>query len=312
MIRKEKNHVINSIVRNCCIPAWLKDLDPILAGGSVLYFYLMFGDENSFASKKVMAKIKMVDRFSTNKEIRKYLLNKSDGITDYPGDVDVWFASEEALASAMASVPSSNAIKTSNWANTFLLRNRVFPRMRSLQVVKKVQESPESLIESFDLANCMIAWRDDTLYIDDRLDAAFASGALEYVNNPYEGDLTFASKLYNAIRLFKYADRYSLSFSDEIHSIILSLFLEADDADLKEYAEKTSFQNIHYGKVYASENTVRSMMQNLAYSISIWYGMKNFREENLAFLIGLKSKELLVAQEFVKSAFGEGASSPGW
>ena len=84
--------------------------------------------------------------------------------------------------------------------------------MNKIQVIKKVYDNPESLINDFDIANCMIAWQDNTLYIDERLDKAFDSGLIHLVNNPFEEELTIGSKLFSVIRYFKYSERYSFFF----------------------------------------------------------------------------------------------------
>lgn len=307
MIRTEKNEVINFIVNNFFIQDFFKDNDPIIAGGSILYLYYHFRDKNSLYAKRVLSKAKSVKKLQALKSLypKFYSGNGTLGVMGYSGDIDVWLPSEEALSLALAKAAfTQTPFCSTNWAETFPLNNDLFPRMNKIQVIKKVYDNPDSLIHSFDIANCMIAWKDNTLYVDERLDQAFDSGLIHLVNNPFKEELTIGSKLFNVLRYFKYSERYSLSFSEEMNQITLGLIMEIDDLNLKEYEKKIQISNSHYGVTTATSNTIRSMIQSLVRKIPHWYSMNSFREEDLAFLVALRSDQLSGVTNFIKHALG--------
>lgn len=308
MIRAEKNEVINSIVNDFFIQDFFKDNNPIIAGGSILYLYYHFRDEDSLYSKKVMSRARSVKKIQALKTLshNPYSIEvRRGGVMGYAGDIDVWLPSDEALNLVLAkSAFTKTPFSSTKWADSFNVENALFLNMLKLQIIKKVYDNPESLINSFDIANCMIAWQDNTLYVDERLDQAFDSGLIHLVNNPFEEELTIGSKLFNVLRYFKYSERYSLSFSEEINQIALSLLLEIDDLDIKEYEEKVQISNSHYGKTIATSNTIRSMIEKFVRKIPHWYSMDSFREEDLTFLVGLNSDQLSGVTSFVKHALG--------
>ena len=307
MIRTEKNEVINSIVNDFFVEDFFKDNDPIIAGGSILYLYYHFRDKNSLYSKRVISKAKSVKKLQTLNSLspKPYSGDGTLGVMGYTGDIDVWLPNDEALNLVLAkSAFTKTPFSSTNWADSFHFQNDLFPRMSKIQVIKKVYENLESLINSFDIANCMIAWQDNTLYIDERLDKAFDSGMIHLVNNPFKEELTIGSKLFNILRYFKYSERYSLSFSQEMNQIALNLLLEIDDLDLKEYEEKIQISNSHYGVTTATSNTIRSMIQQFVRKIPHWYSMDSFREEDLTFLVSLNSDQLSSVTNFIKHALG--------
>jgi len=307
VIRTEKNEVINSIVNDFFVEDFFKDNDPIIAGGSILYLYYHFRDKNSLYSKRVISKAKSVKKLQTLNSLspKPYSGDGTLGVLGYTGDIDVWLLNDEALNLVLAkSAFTKTPFSSTNWADSFHFQNDLFPRMNKIQVIKKVYDNPESLINSFDIANCMIAWQDNTLYIDERLDKAFDSGMIHLVNNPFKEELTIGSKLFNILRYFKYSERYSLSFSQEMNQIALNLLLEIDDLDLKEYEEKIQISNSHYGVTTATSNTIRSMIQQFVRKIPHWYSMDSFREEDLTFLVSLNSDQLSSVTNFIKHALG--------
>lgn len=308
MIRAEKNEVINSIVNDFFVENFFKDNDPIIAGGSILYLYYHFRDKNSLYAKRVLSKAKSVKKLQALQSLSPnsyYIGNGKLGIMGYTGDIDVWLPNEEALSLALAKAAfTKTPFSSTNWADSFHFENGLFPRMNKVQVIKKVYDNLDSLIHSFDIANCMIAWQDNTLYVDDRLDQAFDSGLIHLVNNPFEEELTIGSKLFNVLRYFKYSERYSLSFSEEMNQITLGLIMEIDDLDLEEYEKEIQISNSHYGVITKASNATRSMIQSLVQKIPHWYSMDSFREEDLAFLVALRSDQLSGVTNFIKRALG--------
>ena len=309
MIRVEENSAINKIVREIYIPDCLSDKNPIIAGGSILHLYLHLKDEGSELYRRMLSEYEKWARKSVLVNPVK-IHNKNVWLE---GDIDLWFDTEEAISEAIGRAEADAKgyynkrrltvkHKPSNWAVSFLMNqdNRFLGSCHVVQIIKNPASSPESLIASFDMVNSMIAWQNGKLYIDDRLDEAFADGMIRYANNPFEKEMTIASKLFNALRLFKYADRYALSFSEEIDSIILGVYLEADDVDLSKYEQRIELAASHYGRKYSSVNNVKSMMEALSRHFETWYSMKTFREENLAFFVSLQKDEFKIATRAVK------------
>jgi len=302
MIRVEENSAINKIVREIYIPDCLSDKNPIIAGGSILHLYLHLKDEGSELYRRMLSEYEKWGRKSV-------LQNPTVTYTRnlwLEGDIDFWLDSEEAINEVIARAEATSELtkrrEPSNWAASYIKRqrNHFLGNCHEVQIIRKPASSPESLISTFDIANAMIAWQNGKLYIDDRLDKAFADGLIRYVNNPFENKMTIASKLFNALRLFKYAKKYSLSFSKEIDSVILGVYLEADDVDLSKYEQRIEIAASHYGRKYSSVNNVRSMMEALGRNFEEWYSMKTFREENLAFFVSLQKHELRFATKLVR------------
>ena len=317
MIRVEENHFINHLVENYLIPDGIRETNPILAGGSILYLYLNYSDESSFNSRCLKSYLEKMKRLSNKKALSTYYRIGGSVIKNgFSGDIDIWYSSKEDFDQAMAGIKTSCREKGStNWAVTYdrgrdhAARSGDFLQgVREIQIIKKIAESPEDLISSFDIANSMIAWQDGRLYVDSKLDEAFSDGEVRYVNNPFDNplgkEMTIGSKLFNALRLFKYAKRYGLSFSKEIDEVILKVFLEAEDVDLEKYNKQIEIASSHYGKRYASINTIKGMTQTLAANFPHWYVMNTFREENLAFFVALEKSELSTVTDFVKRALG--------
>ena len=74
--------------------------------------------------------------------------------------------------------------------------------------------------------------------------------------------------------------------------------------DIFSYEQKTHITNSTYGTTLASSNTIKSMVHTLSQKITTWYCMDTFPEENLAFLVGLKSSQMESAAKFVRDALG--------
>lgn len=300
MIRVEQSPFINHLIKEYLIPDSIRDSNPIIAGGSILHLYLNYSDEESNQVRYLKSYLAKASRLYNSSKFYHLKFNQPE----YAGDIDIWYSSEEEAAEAMSHILADCVPKdSSNWAATFRRsadKRYFYSRVSDVQIIKKIAESPEDLISSFDIANCMIAWQDGKLYVDSRLDEAFEAGEIRYVNNPFDGKLTIASKLFNALRLYKYADKYSLSFSKDIDDIILKLYMEADDIDLNLYDKKIEVAQGLYGKSYASVNTVKSMMQSLANRFHSWYAMNTFREENLAFFVTMSKPEMSPTVDFVK------------
>tara|TARA_B100001094_G_scaffold40487_1_gene35160 strand:+ start:3908 stop:4885 length:978 start_codon:yes stop_codon:yes gene_type:complete len=315
MIRVEENQFINHLVRNFVIPECIRETNPIIAGGSILYLYLIYGDENSFNSRRLKHYLQKFIKIASKESLTKnYSVRGSLVKDDFSGDIDIWYSSKEELDKALGNMDAAfhRKKKSTSWATTYDRRTTGIPLQRitgdflskvvDIQFVEKPAESPRDLILSFDIANSMIAWQDGRLYVDKRLDDAFFDGEVRYVNNPFDKKLTIASKLFNALRLFKYAKRYGLNFSREIDEVILKLFLEAEDVDLDEYDKRVQIACNNYGKKYASANGVKGMIQALASYFPHWYAMSTFREESLLFLVALEKTELSHVTTFIKKA----------
>lgn len=300
MIRVEKNNFINQLVKEHLIPESISCTSPIIAGGSILHLYLNYFDESSNNSKYLKSWLEKAKKLRFNKH---YMLDFNQN--EYHGDIDIWYSSEEDLNGAILQITKDCPLKSdSNWASTHRRWKRssnLYNKVSEIQIIKKIAETPEQLISSFDIANSMIAWHDDKLYIDSRLDEAFEAREVRYVNSPFKGNLTIASKIFNVLRLFKYAKRYSLSFSKEIDDIILNLYMEVDDLDLRLYDKRIEIVNNVYGKKYTSVSVLKRMIKSFANYFPIWYVMNTFREENLAFFVTVKSVEMNPVLHFVKS-----------
>ena len=154
MIRAERNEVINTIVNEFFIKDWFRHNDPIIAGGSILYLYLTFSDENSIASKHILSRVRSLKRLRSNKPLEsKRIYHQRSPPRDsichsYGGDIDVWFSSEESLREVLARAAfTATSHSSTGWADSFQCSNLLFPKIKTTQIVKTVPQSVETLIQ---------------------------------------------------------------------------------------------------------------------------------------------------------------------
>lgn len=302
MVIKKEIPELNYLVRQLIVDETFHGLSPIVAGGSILFLYRLVTDGSYAQKKKVYAQLnacKIIEKIYNAPE-KMYLSSRNlfkDGLGAHTGDVDIWFSSEEEQKQFFSREGIPNTpVGESGWALTLNVskpKNFALPAFNNFQIIKRYYSSPEELISEFDFVNCSIAWKDDVLYLDDRLDDAFSNMELLYNKNPIDDKTSIASKIFNVLRAFKYNDKYCLNFSEEISKFVFDTIMEAEDLDLSKYEERLIFIQNNYGKKYTNSNGIRSMISMITPScFASWVSMPSFKDEYLLYMIGLKSKHM--------------------
>jgi hypothetical protein len=205
------------------------------------------------------------------------------------GSIKEWGHLSELIGS---SLPPS--FRSSRWANTFLFRPNSFG-VKKYQFIKSEPSSPEDLIRSFDFINSMVSWKSGILYYDERIDYAFKSLQLQ-MNDDKAYDGSIASRVFNALRAFKYAMRYSLDFDDVLCDHVYRVYSDIGNIDYDSYNDKVVELENLYGKSIQSVVALREMVATLKNRFNEFIAMDTFKPEYALFLVkeieeipGLKS-----------------------
>ncbi len=326
MICVEKNDRINFLVENFLIPNQkLRDLDPIVAGGSIVYLYLL-----EKACQQDFHWNLLVKNIKSNVPIRPGGL-----LSGSFSDIDIWFADDNevfkddneyhklvcdhpekdtvegnALFDTRKSIPKFDALGLSTlltstqWANTFeaTQANGDYNRFRLVnhQFIKRPVSLVEDLLSGFDFKNCMMAWKDGEIYYESAAMDAFNNGTLELNNGGVYDSGTLPSKVFNALRAFKYSKRYQLDFGASLTEHVFKVFVDCNDIDFKAYNEKAKVEYINsaYGLSRSTVNTFRSTVFSLASMFPVFLAMKNFKQEHALFLVD-NAKGLRGLREYI-------------
>ena len=238
----------------------------------------------------------------------KYFKRKLDrapmksGLSKF-GDVDFWFEDgheiyngthdsqflikeldESGLNISSNKLGLTSIQKTSKWANTFGVKNN-FAGVGSYQFIKSKPKNPQELLQSFDFINSMVGWKDGVLYFDDRIDSAFENLQLQ-VNNDKAYKKSIASRVFNALRAFKYSTRFSLDFDDVLCEHIFKVYSDIGDIDYDAYGDKVIELENLYGKTVSSVKTLRDMVSSLNFKFKDFAKMDTFKPEYALFLVG--------------------------
>lgn len=335
MILKEKNDRINLLVREHLVPnKELLALDPIIAGGSILFCYLLEKScRQDFHWKLLMKKLGTVSGgrnlvkgatsgdFSdidfwfaedndvhSSPELKWLVENYTDSTKGTPistisslGALPRLFSSLQAPISSGVTVVGANVglskvarslglsdlLKSTQWANTFAPGTAPSLRMKDVnhQFIKKPTKSVEALLSDFDFTNCMIAWKDDCLYYDSELMDLFNSGILKLNSDEQYISGSLPSKVFNALRAFKYGKRYGLDFDSALMKHIFDVYFECKSLDYEAYDKKIEYIKSTYGLERATSVTFKSMIQRLKEQFGLLLAMNSFKEEYALYLI---------------------------
>ena len=232
-------------------------------------------------------------------------------------DIDIWFLSdnENSIGSVrlkslvsdnppmlvdLGSEKKLNLKSKSKWANTYSLSrpytmNPTGPKWVSsfaskygssnYQFIRSDSPSVGGVLRSFDFVNSSIAWHDNHIYYDTRIIGAFKRS--ELLTNSLTGfkSSSIATRLFNGLRAFKYAQRYGIGFSEDLSSEIFRLYCDSIDIDYLAYDNKVFEIQSLYGKKLSSVDTLKSMASSFHRCFGIFITMDNFKPEYAAYLI---------------------------
>lgn len=239
------------------------------------------------------------------------------------GDIDFWFTrdspvhndgygswivkDESSVSSEFFSSPpfeeNYRIVRTSKWANSFRVKAEVPGQNKSsnhiFQPIKKPILSIDDLFKSFDFINSCVAFYDGRMYYDHRLDLSFKSFELTINNDSnYKVD-SVPSRVYSALRAFKYAKRYLLDFSPELSEHIFKIYYDLCNVDHGICGNYVPLKNNVYGQHIISDSDYNSMVFNFKSYFKDFIKMKTFKSEYALFLIN--SYGLSGLKEYISS-----------
>ena len=206
--------------------------DIIIAGGFAL---------NAFAVSEAISSIK-------ESPLREVVLSSLSANPVIPfGDVDLWMTNNPSgqelqhLFSKMekTGIDSSDHIsfgggdilhlqRTSDWANTFTFSSPKRKKTKTIQCIVKRQTSPEELLSSFDLGVCSIGiYRGEFIIHRSFFESMEKKELVLNARSSYKYK-SLSSRVFQALRHFKYNKKMNFDFSKELYSDILGVMNDAN------------------------------------------------------------------------------------
>lgn len=305
MIKKMRSERIDFLISNM-VPEGVMRLNPIIAGSSMLSVYraVRLHDTN--------------DRWA--QFVRRLEKTPKTCNLDHFGDVDIWFeessnihdisnenshlvsgtpwtSPDDCTAAhiskvGLAKIGLRPIVKNTKWANSYcgttndlLLCTRITNPPVSYQFIKSKPKSPCDLINTFDFINSMVAYQDGVLYYDSRIDDAFRKFELQLNDDSAYVDKTIASRVFNALRAFKYSSRYGLDFEDRLSGHIFDVYSGIGSIDYASYNDRVVELESLYGRKISSVKVLESMVASLDAKFKEFISMRSFKQEYALFLI---------------------------
>ena len=129
------------------------------------------------------------------------------------------------------SLPNGESIsidRTSDWANTFMFSSsKRNVKLKPIQCIVKKQDSVESLLSSFDLGVCSVAIHNGEFIVHPSLIESMSKRQL-IINNEGLMRKSLASKVYQALRHFKYYEKTNFEFSKELYQRTLEVMSDSN------------------------------------------------------------------------------------
>lgn len=294
MISSIKSDKADYLIKNI-VDKSILDLNPIIAGGFALSIYRSIELHDN------------EDKFNYFKRLME-VNPKASGMPPF-GDIDIWFDNDNDIHNENNNLnyliqddlslklqggsffqkfvigDSEFFIKnTSKWANTFKGKSSAI-NSGVYQFVKTKHKTPPSLLSTFDFINCMVAWHDGVLYFDKRINDAFSKLELRLNNDAGYHKSSIASRVFNSLRAFKYAKRYSIDFDKELSFNIFNVYCDICNINYDDYNDKVvEIENL-YGKKISSVKTLKDMVSALCYNFEQFSKMSSFDKKYAIFLI---------------------------
>ena len=318
------------------------NLKPVIAGGFVAWLIEMDQSKprkivDVIAARKAYYKLSHIEILGETCQtfgvaaLDIDILNKRDF-----GDVDSWFLTSNqiwgkhpanllvkntyraGLEGIVSQIGYKDVRFQSLWANSLA---RPAPGKNSsrkdagdeiLQIITQPYDSVESILESFDLLGCKVAWHKDHFWIsEDFIDVAVSRRIK--ISQTYWNDSDYFQKIQTILRAFKYYKRTGMSFSQDAYEKAVQTFRDVIDSDFtKEMINKnntgsSSFNTqtvidelakilpgmtpklAHEITTYGhqtSRNMLEDLHSKLLNSFSLLMVQTEFKEEDLPFFIG--------------------------
>lgn len=184
--------------------------------------------------------------------------------------------------------------KSSPWAITYRYAPKVYSKkVLPIQCIVKEQDSVEALLDAFDLGICSVAIHRGEFYIHDSLFKTLEQGEIIYNAGDSFKNKSFGSRLFQALRFFKYVDKTGFDFSKELYQDVLGLmadaslvYVEAKKNNFKEDGQVTICSTgSNYDQHVTTKKSIIGMISQLAPQFqSKMMKMKHHQDHDALFL----------------------------
>ena len=214
-------------------------------------------------------------------------------------DIDIWIksGSNNAILNSLSDINPISPLslgdstfscnRKSRWANTYsVTSDNGFPYIKNVQIVKNRYENAESLLSTFDLNICKVAWCNGELIVSKDVMKEIISGEFG-LDQLYDfGEQNFVTRLYRSLRFIKYAKRYSLEPSSQICEYIFCTIADSSGDNLK-YSLRNQSGVVNISRYTSHSDKTHSMYHALICNSTYeWFSRcKNFKKEWSLFLI---------------------------
>ncbi len=234
-ISKLEFEPLNYLVRTLLDNTALLDLKPVISGG---FLVALFAEVKSIESAEQWAAlVSKVEKegFSA--------LNTTFGDIDFyfTHDNPIWYGTfsylvDDAPLSTLDESELDLVLPKPNhyckWTNTYL--KVLNDRQLRYQFIKNPIVSPRHVIQDFDLATSCIAWHDDQLFVHKDFENLFDLRKVQLNQAAFHlySERDIYSRLFNALRAYKYANRLGFSLSKELKAFCDELYQATQLLDL--------------------------------------------------------------------------------
>lgn len=292
MFIKKDASLIVEILRKYLPDQIVDDPDIIVAGGSVLNFYMINEvlsglDENNRAITKKHFEQTPLIKFS---DVDLWLLKDSKSnnaplFEHQPADESdsnkrklrfqhrpYIFAEKEDLS--VKEHKSFMQEKGSDWANTYAYlvgKGHHGIPIKPVQCIVKYQDSPEALLSTFDLGLSSVAIHRGEFIIHKSLMASQQAKEISYNKRPNFKRRSYGSRVFMSLRYFKYLDKTGFGMSDEVYKDVLGTMSDASEyyiacqeqAKTKSASGSTATVKITTSDNYEQEITVKASINDM-------------------------------------------------
>lgn len=260
MFIKKDAKLIVDLLKNNLPREIVEDPDIIIAGGFAL---------NAFMANEAVQSV-------SNRGMAEILLGSLslNPIAPY-SDIDLWIMkdSKSGLSPMFQKMNTDTEVtfgdgtkfcvsRNSDWANTFTIINSgsVFPKkakLKPVQCIIKPQESPEELIKSFDLGISSVAIYRGEFIVHENFFKSLENKELITNSGSAYKHKSLASRVFQAIRHFKYHSKLNFDFSKELYQDVLNVMSDANQLWIEAQKAEIIDKYGSYGRLASQPNYMR-------------------------------------------------------
>lgn len=265
MFIKKDAKLIVDLLKNNLPTEIVEDSDIIIAGGFAL---------NAFMASEAIQSV-------SNRGMAEILLGSLslNPIAPY-SDIDLWIIrdSKSSLSPLFQKMSSDTEVsfgdgtrlsvsRTSDWANTFAVINSGYTfgkksRLKPIQCIVKPQESPEDLIKSFDLGISSVAiYRGEFIVHENFFKSLEKRELLTNSGSAYKNK-SLPSRVFQALRHFKYHTKLNFDFSKELYRDVLNVMSDANQLWIEAQKAEIIDKYGSYGRLASQPNYMRGQVNS--------------------------------------------------